>query len=370
MKRIKQNSIYTGIVAISLAVAVVYLLFGLRYTKSPTFPYYLLTLFILFAANCIAMFFVDILHELGHIFFGLCCNFKILKMSLSSFNFDLTTGKVKFYLSNPFGKLAGESILLPKTDKSLKGKFICITCGGLIFTFCIVLLGILSFIFYKQLSFGVYLLCIAPLPYAVYQFLLNSVPLEIGGLHTDGKVLLDFIQGGNNAVMLQTLLAIESALVQGKSPKEIPEKLYNSTIVLADDNVYAILYKLQKYYRYLDEENIDRALEIALQLLQQEEYFPEEYREKILTEILFVLTVYTEEKIVEYLAESLEEYLQQDELLTVRTRLAILAKKEGFIKIEEQWKQAYSEAKGYSIAGISKFECKLLQSIQQEFSLN
>lgn len=368
MKGIKQNILYSVIVAIAAIAEVLYLLFGLRYTQVQTFSYHILTAFILLFTSCIAIFYVDILHELGHIFFGLCFNFKVIKMSLSFFNFDISTGKMKFYLSNPFGKLAGESILLPRRDSHIKGKFICITCGGLFFTFCIVLFGIVAFIFYKKLSFGIYLLCVAPLPYAVYQFILNSIPLEIGGLHTDGKVLIDFLQGGNASILLQTLLAIESALVQGKSPREIPEKLYASTVVVAENNLYGILYKVQKYYRYLDEEDIDRALEIALQLLQQEEYFPTEYREKILTEILFVLAVYTEENIVEYLAESLKKYLEGDALATVRTRLAILAKKEGFVKIEEQWKEAYGQAESYNIAGIAKFECKLLQIIQREFA--
>ena len=76
MKGIKQNILYSVIVAIAAIAEVLYLLFGLRYTQVQTFSYHILTAFILLFTSCIAIFYVDILHELGHIFFGLCLDRK------------------------------------------------------------------------------------------------------------------------------------------------------------------------------------------------------------------------------------------------------------------------------------------------------
>lgn len=231
-------------------------------------------------------------------------------------------------------------------------------------------MGITAFCLYTRLSFWGYLLLIAALPYASYLLLLNSLPIELGGLSTDGKVLLDFLQGGEEAKLLQTLLAIESALMQGKTPKEISANLYSDDIVLAEDNLYFILHKVQKLYRALDEDNIEKALEIALQLLQLEVYFIEEYREKILTEILFVLTLYTDDNVADYLQEKLKEYLISDTALsTVRTRLALAAKQQGLNAIEQDWQKAYATAEKHSIVGIAKFECKLLKEIQKGYTL-
>lgn len=368
MKKRGQTILYIAIVLFSIAVEVLYILFGLRYAQNQSVLYIVCTAFMLCLASFLAIFVVDIFHELGHLFVAICCGFSVQKVSLSFLTFDRQTGKTKVYFSNPFGKLAGETVVLPKTEKGIKGKFICITLGGLLFTALFVAMGVTAFCLYNRLYFWGYLLLIAALPYAVYLLFFNSLPIELGGLSTDGKVLFDFIQGGAEAILLQTLLAIEGGLMQGKTPKEISANLYRDDIVLAEDNLYFILHKVQKLYRALDAENIDSALQLALQLLQLEVYFIEEYRAKILTEILFVLTLYTEDNVADYLAESLKEHLWKDTALaTVRTRLARAAKEKGFQSIEQEWQKAYDNIAKQSIVGIAKFERKLLNDLKREF---
>lgn len=192
------------------------------------------------AGLAVGVFVADIVHELGHLFFGI-----VAKMGVKLNRFKL------------FSSVQSCSVN-PKGERGMKGRFIVTVLGGLIFNALVVLLGVVS-LFVPQITF---LSCL--LPASFYLLVLNALPFAYASGKTDGLVVAEVLEGESTAKVLLSILTVQAQVNGGKPLAEVDERLLSDLPQLPEDDVNFILLTELRYEYYAargEEERAQRYLE-------------------------------------------------------------------------------------------------------------
>lgn len=177
-----------------------------------------------FAAVILALPFASFLHELGHMLFGAAVKIK----------------------SKPKLSLFGSSrcMLIPKTDKNLRGRLIFTALGGIIVNALFIVLGFVT-IFVSVLPAW---LCVF-MPASVFLFLMNTVPAQLQSGKTDGQVLSGLISLSDEAVVMLAVMTVQARVLNGAKIEEVDEGLlFDLPVIREDDESFIALTGLRYEY--------------------------------------------------------------------------------------------------------------------------
>ncbi len=155
----------------------------------------------------------SILHEVGHMLFGLTAKIKVLSLRIRIFN----SSSVK---------------IVPKTDKKLRGRMIFVSFGGLAFNLLFIALGTVA-LFVEAVPPEISLV----LPASLYLFVFNAIPLETDGGKTDGRVLQELINNEDSAKVMLAVLTVQAQVLNGKPIEEIDENLLFGVPQIREDDI-------------------------------------------------------------------------------------------------------------------------------------
>lgn len=189
----------------------------------------------------------DLIHESGHIIFGLIVNIRT-KPHFSLFS-------------------SSHCELIPHTSKNLRAKLILVSSGGLILNACTLILCILS-LFIKELP--PYLCVLAPT--SAYLYIFNQIPAYLQNGKTDGQVILDLLLLTDEGKVMLSVFKVQSLLIGGISIQNIDKNLlFNQPIVREDDRAFIILTQLRlEYSKATGDKNGEK--EYAERLKELQEY--------------------------------------------------------------------------------------------------
>lgn len=176
------------------------------------------------AATVIALPVSSLLHELGHMLFGVICGIKAV----------------------PQFKLFGSSSckLIPKTDKKLRARIFFTAIGGLVVNLLTVALSVLAI----TLPFMPLWLSVLA-PSSLYLFLLNDMPVEFASGKTDGLICNEVLNNTDSAKVMLAVLTVQAQILKGKPIAEIDEKLlFGVPQIREDDAAFIALTELRYEY--------------------------------------------------------------------------------------------------------------------------
>lgn len=204
MKNIIANVIVC-ILSLALCAACVYAccLYNVQYAFIPCY----------IAGAAIFLFFASLFHEFGHVLFG-----------------ALAKIKVKIVKLKPFSSSFVE--IIPKTDKSLKGRMVFTTLGGLALNLIFIALGTVA-LFVAEIPVYISLV----LPASFYLFALNALPLNFGGGKTDGLVLMELLKNEDTAKVMLAVLGVQAQVLGGKPIEEVDENLLFGVPQICEDDI-------------------------------------------------------------------------------------------------------------------------------------
>lgn len=188
----------------------------------------------------VILFLNVLLHELGHLVFGLIAGLKFHSIKILWFYIGRGTGgNVKFKLTALNGEL-GETELVPKSAKNVATKYVVSAAGGLVGTaLCIVLSYFISvftdsLILYAGLGIT--------LPLTLYIFIINFLPIFDGN---DGWLVYTKLAGGEECEIMNSAYKATAMLYDGVEPCELDSSL------LVKCNDYGDFSVKIRYLRYL-----------------------------------------------------------------------------------------------------------------------
>ncbi len=212
-------------------------------------PLYIVLLFLGAAVS-------EMIHEGAHFLVGACCSMGVKPPKLRIFK----SSSVEIY---------------PNGKKAMKLRFILTAGAGLFFDMLLIVLGIISIV-----SPSVPVLFCIPLPYALYQFIVNAAPVEYKSGKTDGLALWEVITGKPTAQVMLTVLRVQGMVRSGTRLREIDESMLLDVPQLPEDDINFIILTQLRYEYYLDVGNDSEAYKYFLRYKDIIDYLPGEYEDK------------------------------------------------------------------------------------------
>jgi len=318
----------------------------------------------------IATFFVPLIHEMGHLIFGLFNKMAFYSMRIAFIIFYREGKKIKIRVAKSSTEYAGSCEMVPKSSKKLYSRFMMMVIGGSVFT--LLYLIALTFIIENANIINIYIYCFigCGLPIAFYLFSINILPVGEGGDRTDGGVFLGLLKKDVVAMATINLLAIQSHYFLGETPAEVDESLYLDVPQIPDDELTFIMLLNLKYIYYLDKGDEENLLKISDRMDGLCENLSENLRHNIKSDILYNGCKYKNISAEECttLYKSVIKYLMLENTATnLRIRAAyILYISKNNLEARQLVNRGLDEAKNNVIKGIGKFETRLLNELKTE----
>ncbi len=213
-------------------------------------------------------------HEAGHLLFGLFAGLRPVSFSFGWFT--VSRGGVRFGRNAG----AGETRMLPKNPKGLRGKIAFFSLGGAV---CNLLFGALFFLLFFLLPFRSVLLFFAELaPFFLCEGVCALLPAELPAGPTDGAVLLGIVKRTPDAEVALRVMAAQGMLVSSGYASLPRELLFSAPVVREDLPAFLALSELK--WQFLCAAGED-ALPELVRFVRLTEYLPDAARREALFDV-------------------------------------------------------------------------------------
>lgn len=324
----------------------------------------------LFLAGAIVFGLINaFMHELGHLIFGRLNGFAFSSLTVWFFNWTrVSPKKIKFSFCG-IGNEAGYTEMIPKTAENVEKRTANLSLGGIIFSFIMMVLSLLPFIFQNKIKLEPYLFLSISFPISVYYFFGNLLPMINEGVRNDGATYFGIKKKTDSMQVAINISKIHAHLYQGKSPSEIDQALYFYVPQLPEDDLNFIMLLDLRYEYYLDAGDTDNAVKTLNRLLTLEDYMPKYIRYKVKTDALYnSCFLKKNENDADDLMDELDKFLNKNNTpQTLRAKMAYLIYiVKDLENIETFYNKALREIDKIYIEGVKKYEEKQLNNLTKD----
>jgi hypothetical protein len=226
----------------------------------------IILLLIIFFSIYITMYLQLIIHELGHLIFGLLSGYKFSSFRVGNIMLIKQGKKFKFKKIKIAGT-AGQCLMSPPDLKDDRMPVLLYNLGGAILNVisCIIFFIIYLFTKNNNLISVIFELSIA---YGIYFAALNAIPMKTGTIDNDGYNALSLIINPNSQKAMWTQLKVNELLSKGTRLKNMPDEwFYIPKPVEMKNNLIATV-AVFTCNRLIDQHNFDEANDKMKQILR------------------------------------------------------------------------------------------------------
>lgn len=294
-----------------------------------------------------------IIHEIGHIVFGLLAKMDCIYVKCFCFKIHLKDGKKCFGFASPLA--ADQTQMLPKMAGNMRKRASRYTLGGQIFSGVFFLLILVAAITVTLLWTPIFFIW-GMLPYTGYLFLLNLPPFEYASGKTDILVYQRLKKDEPAEKTMLAAMEIQGRLYEGYSFAEIDERYYFDLPQLPEDEpLFAVIMDL-RYRYYLEKNDYDKASDCLNRMAQAEPYLSDGEVQKLIGELTYMHALGGNIELAEKSAKLCEEYLKQDKVEAKRILAAYAKAVDNAEGVEVLLKQARECMSKEYVKGIRKAE--------------
>ena len=177
-------------------------------------------------------FFVVTWHELGHVFGGWLVGFDFNSLIVGPFKVERKAGKLGFAWNRSLNLAGGLALMLPRDTRNLRKRFLVYVGGGPIASLVLVVIcHLLSNYVFAGSPVSVFCDVLKGLSFLL--FLVTIVPLNMGGMDTDGRQMLNLSGGKSSNVHVAMLTAIAHGQ-SGERPRDLDFEILTKAIASID----------------------------------------------------------------------------------------------------------------------------------------
>lgn len=248
-----------------------------------------------------------ILHEAGHLVFGLFSGYRFVSFRVFSFVIYKKDGRFRFGRYRVPGTM-GQCFMCP-TQEDNTMPYRALLLGGVIVNAASALLFILPLVFFYQVIFLRFFSC-GMIFWGIVLALTNGIPQKSGAVASDGYhvKVLPTSEGERRSFFNQ--LRISAAMTEGKRLAEMPKEWFVQAKDQPIDPMSATL-TIMEAEREMDLGRLDQAQAILLDLATRGENLPESHLSLILSELLYLEMVGSHRRdLIETLRFELDRFLK------------------------------------------------------------
>ena len=229
-----------------------------NYIKSNNFIIELLRVYGLILIFLLGYIIHIIIHEAGHLVFGLMTGYSFISFRIGSFTIIKEQGKIRY---KKFGipGTAGQCLMMPPEMKNGKYPFIIYNYGGGIMNLIVAGIGILLAILIQGMPMLISAILILISAGGIFAALTNIIPLKVGGISNDGYNVISMLKDENARRGFYVQLRVNGLQSRGMRIKDM--ELETLKISEGSDliNPLNASLKLIEYNWYLDNMDFEKA---------------------------------------------------------------------------------------------------------------
>ncbi len=268
----------------------------------------------------VAMFVHSVIHEAGHLVFGLLTGYKFISFRIGNFMLIKENGRLRIKLFNVVGT-GGQCLMMPPPwNENLPYRFY--NFGGCIFNL-VFALALLPLYFSAERGSALSIAAVVFFVIGVSNALLNGVPLQVGGVSNDGRNA--FLLGKNRTALraFWIQLYVNGLISKGERMKNMPADWF--FLPEGEDQNDPIICTIGVFkYNYLfDCHDFPAAEDTAVQMLKMPGLLGL-HRNELLCELIFlrVLRGADRSEVDPLVTPQLDRYMRSTANYVSRKRLA------------------------------------------------
>lgn len=214
----------------------------------------------------LSIFVQIIVHESGHLIFGLISGYEFVSFRVGSFMFFKKEGKLQIKRFSLMGT-AGQCLMAPPKPYNENMPFVLYNLGGIIANIIVSIISIILFFVmkdYKVLSILFLFMAILGTFFAIT----NGLPIHFGPVDNDGSNTLNISKNERAKWSFWLQLEINARISKGLRLKDMPDEWFeipsNEDMKNSLCNTMAVL----AFNRAIDDENFQLAREISEELMK------------------------------------------------------------------------------------------------------
>ena len=226
----------------------------------------ILMLIITFISLYITMYLQLIIHELGHLIFGLLSGYKFSSFRIGNIMLVKQSKKLKIKKLKIAGT-AGQCLMSPPDMKEDRMPVILYNLGGALLNIisCIILFAI--YVFIKDNSY-ISVIIELSIIYGIYFAALNAIPMKTGTIDNDGYNALSLTINKDAQKAFWTQLKVNELISKGTRLKNMPEEWFYIPKANEMKNNLIATIAVFTCNRLIDQHNFEEANEKMKQILR------------------------------------------------------------------------------------------------------
>ncbi len=266
---------------------------------------------VLFVGLYAAMLIQIILHEAGHLLFGLLTGYRFCSFRVGSFMWKKEDEGLRFCRMSLAGT-AGQCLMAPPELK--EGRIPCVlyNLGGSLNNLIVAALSGLLWLFVRNVPLlSTFLVMMALIGVAFA--LMNGIPMRIGGVDNDGYNALSL---GKDPAAIRAFwiqMKINEELSGGKRLKEMPEEWFAMPSENGMENSLIVSLAVFRCNRLMDQVNVEQAESEMEKLLSGKNALPGIYRRMLVIDRIYC------ELVGENRQELIDEWMTKEQLAFMKS---------------------------------------------------
>lgn len=270
----------------------------------------IIVMIILYIIALISFMFHIIIHEAGHLIFGLLSGYKFVSFRIGSLTLIKENGKLSLKKFSIPGT-AGQCLMMPPEGKEYDCPYFLYNLGGILLNVIVsIIFLIISFVFTLPKFIEIIFILSSLLGFSV--FLTNGIPLKVGGVANDGYNLISLGKDKLARKAFYIQLYANALLYNGVRPKDMPIEWFYLPEDADFNNSLISSIKLIEGSYYYDRHEFEKAKSCYENLLNKSPKMMEFYKNEINCELLFfeIMGECNREKINNLYSKKLKKYIK------------------------------------------------------------
>jgi tetratricopeptide (TPR) repeat protein len=258
--KLKFSKILEYILSILLGAFIAYLSLSLAESidKVDNLIILIICLFVVSLMYFISLMFQIIIHEGGHLIFGLLTGYKLIFFRIGKLTFVNDNDKLKLKSYKVVGT-AGQCLMMPPEGTGYNCPYILYNLGGILANAIVSLLLLLIYIIFPLPKLiGIFILCAVIC--GIYTFLRNGIPMKLK-ITNDGYNVLSISKDKTSRYCFYTMLKVSGLKYMGMRIKDMPLEWFRLPVDADLNNSMICNLKLVEGTYYHDKKQFSKAKE-------------------------------------------------------------------------------------------------------------
>lgn len=260
----------------------------------------------------LAVFVQIILHEAGHLIFGLATGYHFISFRVGSLTLIRENGRFRFKLFSISGT-GGQCLLSPPDVPHERLPYFWYNAGGVLMNLITAAMAVILWIRFPEAPTAIHMFLLFSFLSGIFLALMNGIPMKMSGITNDAYNIILMHKDLISRKYLATQLYVNAASQYGVRIKNMPGAWFQDIEVTDYQNILQIAAKLLYASRLIDRKEYEAALPYFNEMAQHRGEIIGLYEKEIDCELLFLelMCEGRTEDIEELYTEKLKKYIER-----------------------------------------------------------